>query len=174
MNRLLHKRSKKMNKTLITLLPMLRRFAYSLTGSKADADDIVQITMEKILKKGIPEDADLTKWAFKLCRNVWIDEYRSRKVRLAAVENPLLQEQIHTHEGNELDNKQMLQQVNSALKQLPDEQRAIVSLVAVQGMAYKEVANTLDIPVGTVMSKLSRARSALYAMIKPDFTKEQV
>ena len=135
-----------MNETIKTLLPMLRRFAYSLTGSKADADDVVQITIEKLLVKGIPDDVEPAKWAFKICRNVWIDEYRSRKVR----------------------------QNTAQADVLPEEQRAIVSLVAVQGMAYKEVAHTLDIPIGSVMSKLSRARSTLYNLIKPDFKKEQV
>ena len=162
-----------MQKNLQTLLPMLRRFAYSLTGSKADADDVVQITIEKLLVKGIPEGVEPAKWAFKVCRNVWIDEYRSRKVRQEAVQNEHLQEPVSTDEHSALEQKQLLEKVNSALGVLPDEQRAIVSLVAVQGMAYKEVAQVLDIPIGSVMSKLSRARSALYSLIKPDFNEEQ-
>lgn len=163
-----------MNETLKNLLPMLRRFAYSLTGSKADADDVVQITIEKLLVKGIPDDVEPAKWAFKICRNVWIDEYRSRKVRQNTAQADILPELITNDEHNVLENKQMMQKVNVALGQLPDEQRAIVSLVALQGMAYKEVAHTLDIPIGSVMSKLSRARSTLYNLIKPDFNKEQV
>lgn len=144
-----------MNETLKTLLPMLRRFAYSLTGSKADADDVVQITIEKLLVKGIPDDVEPAKWAFKICRNVWIDEYRSRKVRQNTAQADVLPEPITSNEHQTLENKQMLKNVNTALGQLPEEQRAIVSLVAVQGMAYKEVAHTLDIPIGSVMSKLS-------------------
>ncbi|MBH0055597.1 RNA polymerase sigma factor [Pseudoalteromonas sp. SWXJZ94C] len=163
-----------MNETLKNLLPMLRRFAYSLTGSKADADDVVQITIEKLLVKGIPDDVEPAKWAFKICRNVWIDEYRSRKVRQNTAQADILPELITNDEHNVLEMMQMMQKVNVALGQLPDEQRAIVSLVALQGMAYKEVAHTLDIPIGSVMSKLSRARSTLYNLIKPDFNKEQV
>ncbi|KAF7778005.1 RNA polymerase sigma-70 factor, ECF subfamily [Pseudoalteromonas marina] len=163
-----------MNETLKTLLPMLRRFAYSLTGSKADADDVVQITIEKLLVKGIPDDVEPAKWAFKICRNVWIDEYRSRKVRQNTAQADILPEPITSNEHQTLENKQMLKNVNTALGQLPEEQRAIVSLVAVQGMAYKDVAHTLDIPIGSVMSKLSRARCTLYNLIKPDFKKEQV
>jgi RNA polymerase sigma-70 factor (ECF subfamily) len=162
-----------MNDTLKTLLPMLRRFAYSLTSSNADADDVVQITIEKLLVKGIPDDVEPVKWAFKVCRNVWIDEYRSRKVRQSNAQNEHLQEPITDAEHTRYENKQMLNTVSNALDKLPDEQRTIVSLVAVQGMAYKEVAHTLDIPIGSVMSKLSRARSALYNMIKPEFNKEQ-
>ena len=163
-----------MNETIKILLPMLRRFAYSLTGSKADADDVVQITIEKLLVKGIPDDVEPAKWAFKICRNVWIDEYRSRKVRQNTAQADILPEPITSNEHQTLENKQMLKNVNTALGQLPEEQRAIVSLVAVQGMAYKDVAHTLDIPIGSVMSKLSRARRTLYNLIKPDFKKEQV
>lgn len=81
-----------MTNTLTSLLPALRRFAFSLTGNQADADDVVQITIEKLLVKGIPDDIEPLKWAFKVCRNVWIDEYRSQKVRLKTVQNTDLQE----------------------------------------------------------------------------------
>ncbi|MFT5707119.1 MAG: RNA polymerase sigma factor (sigma-70 family) [Cognaticolwellia sp.] len=157
-----------MNNTIENILPMLRRFAYSLTGNAADADDLVQITLEKILKKGVPDEVDVNKWAFKLCRNVWIDEYRARKVRQNAVLKPELQEPQSVNEQQAFDSKEMLAQVNVAMNTLPDEQRAILSLVAVQGMSYKEVASSMEIPVGTVMSRLSRARCALLDMIKPD------
>ncbi|WP_194442760.1 RNA polymerase sigma factor [Pseudoalteromonas simplex] len=161
-----------MTNTVTSLLPALRRFAFSLTGNQADADDIVQMTIEKLLQKGMPDDIEPLKWAFKICRNVWIDVYRSQKVRLKAVQNTELQEPICDDEQESFATQETLQRVNNALTTLPDEQRAIVSLVAVQGMAYKDVAHTLEIPVGTVMSKLSRARAALYQLIKPDFTKE--
>ncbi|MBA6342754.1 RNA polymerase sigma factor [Colwellia sp. MB02u-10] len=157
-----------MNNTIENILPMLRRFAYSLTGNAADADDLVQITLEKILKKGVPDEVDVNKWAFKVCRNVWIDEYRARKVRQNAVLKPELQEPQSVNEQQVFDSKEMLAQVNVAMNTLPDEQRAILSLVAVQGMSYKEVASSMEIPVGTVMSRLSRARCALLDMIKPD------
>ncbi|MBQ4832083.1 RNA polymerase sigma factor [Pseudoalteromonas sp. MMG010] len=161
-----------MTNTITQLLPALRRFAYSLTGNQADADDVVQITIEKLLVKGLPDNIEPLKWAFKVCRNVWIDEYRSQKVRQKSVNDPQLHEAASNDEQNNLADTQTLQRVNNALTSLPNEQREIVSLVAVQGMAYKDVASILDIPVGTVMSKLSRARSALYQLIKPDFSKE--
>ena len=157
-----------MNNTIENILPMLRRFAYSLTGNAADADDLVQITLEKILKKGVPDEVDVNKWAFKVCRNVWIDEYRARKVRQNAVLKPELQEPQSVNEQQAFDSKEMLAQVNVAMNTLPNEQRAILSLVAVQGMSYKEVASSMEIPVGTVMSRLSRARCALLDMMKPD------
>ena len=155
-----------MQQQLLKLLPMLRRFAYSLTGSMADADDVVQTTIEKILTKGMPDDVELAKWAFKVCRHVWIDEYRARKVRQGAAENPELQEEPSVDDSVQLDQKKTLSQVNVAMQTLPDDQRSILALVAVQGFSYKEVSESLDIPLGTVMSRLSRARTSLLTMKK--------
>jgi RNA polymerase sigma factor (sigma-70 family) len=147
------------------IIPMLRRFAYSLTGSSADADDLVQATFEKILKKGIPENVEAVKWAFKVCRNVWIDEYRSQKVRQKATQAPELQEQTIDLQVAPNESKERLVKVNTAMGALPDDQRSILSLVALRGMSYKDVAIISGIPVGTVMSRLSRARTSLLDML---------
>jgi RNA polymerase sigma factor (sigma-70 family) len=148
------------------IIPMLRRFAYSLTGSAADADDLVQATFEKILKKGIPENVEAVKWAFKVCRNVWIDEYRSQKVRQKATQAPELQEQTVDLQAAPHESKERLAKVNTAMGTLPDDQRSILSLVALKGMSYKDVAIISGIPVGTVMSRLSRARTSLLYMLE--------
>ncbi|RYZ95418.1 MAG: RNA polymerase sigma factor, partial [Moraxellaceae bacterium] len=98
--------------------------------------------------------------AFRICRNIWIDDYRARKIRYNAAQLPELEEQ--TVDGQHIIYNQItLGQVNTAMDQLPDDQRSILSLIAVQGMSYKEVAETLSIPIGTVMSRLARARVAL-------------
>ena len=149
-----------MNESFENIIPMLRRFAYSLTGSSADADDLVQATFEKILTKGLPDDVEILKWAFKVCRNVWIDEYRSRKVRQNATQAAVEQQTQH-------ESQALLTQVNSAMHTLPHDQRSILSLVALQGMAYKDVAAILEIPIGTVMSRLSRARNSLLNLVRP-------
>ncbi|WP_076419869.1 RNA polymerase sigma factor [Colwellia sp. UCD-KL20] len=150
-----------MKNQIIALVPMIRRFAYSLTGNQHDADDLLQNTIERLLTKGVPENVELNKWMFRVCRNLWIDEYRSRKVRQTAAESPeLIDGQIVNDEKQQTD-KISLQEVNNAMDILPDEQRSILSLVAIQGMSYKEVAETLEIPIGTVMSRLSRARISL-------------
>ena len=149
-----------MKNELTALMPALRRFAYSLTGSATDADDLLQNTIERILSRGVAEDVELAKWAFRVCRNIWIDEYRARKIRYNAAQLPELEEP--TVDGqNIIYNQITLGQVNTAMDQLPDDQRSILALVAVQGMSYKEVAETLSIPMGTVMSRLARARVAL-------------
>ncbi|RUO24532.1 RNA polymerase subunit sigma-70 [Aliidiomarina minuta] len=146
-------------------LPALRRFAYSLTHSVPDADDLVQNTVERVLTRDIPADVEIAKWAFRICRNLWIDEYRAQKVREAAVHNPEFH-QRQTFEGE----KQVMQEMNlssvgSAMQQLPTEHLTVLSMVAVQGCSYKEVAEALDIPLGTVMSRLARARTGLHKII---------
>jgi RNA polymerase sigma-70 factor (ECF subfamily) len=150
-----------MREQLTRLVPMLRRFAFSLTGSRHDADDLVQNTVERLLSRGVPADVELAKWAFRVCRNLWIDEYRARKIRQNAAQLPELEEPAVNGEQH-VCAQISLRQVNTAMDQLPDDQRAILALVAVQGMSYKEVADTLSIPMGTVMSRLARARVALH------------
>nr|WP_228640183.1 RNA polymerase sigma factor [Kangiella geojedonensis] len=154
-----------MNKELQELIPAIRRFAFSLTGSDHDADDLMQNTLERILDKGVPDDVHLTKWAFRVCRNLWIDEYRSRKVRQDATQKPELQESAV--DGDKIITNQItIAQVQRAMNQMPEELRSILSLVVVEGLSYKEVASTLDIPIGTVMSRISRARVAMVNWFK--------
>ncbi len=153
-----------MKQQLSNLLPGLRRFAFSLTGNMADADDLVQMTLEKALKQEAMSDIELQKWTFRVCRNQWIDEYRSHKVRQQATQKPELQQPQINEEQQQLD-ALTLQKVGRAMQHLNSEQRSVISLVAVQGMAYKDVAQTLDVPVGTVMSRLARARTQLAALL---------
>jgi RNA polymerase sigma factor (sigma-70 family) len=150
-----------MKKELTALMPMIRRFAYSLTGSPHDADDLLQNTIERVLSRGVPDDVDLTKWVFRVCRNIWIDEYRARKVRQIAAESPELSEEQYVDGDKIIYNQITLNEVNVAMDKLPEDQRSILALIAVQGMSYKEVSETLSIPMGTVMSRLARARIAL-------------
>ncbi|MCF2949393.1 RNA polymerase sigma factor [Paraglaciecola aquimarina] len=163
-----------MQQSFKSLIPTLRRFAYSLTGSTADADDLVQTTMERILDKGIPAEIEITKWAFKVCRNVWIDEYRARKTRLAAVEKPELQQIHNVEDESQRESKEKLKQVHLAMDNLPSDQRSILSMVALQGMSYKDVSSILKIPVGTVMSRLSRARTTLLDKVNTQQLGDQI
>ncbi len=149
------------------IAPMLRRFAYSLTGSAADADDLLQNTLERLLNRDIPTDVELVKWAFRVCRNLWIDEYRARKVRQKNVYSLDDTEEPAVDGEQAIHDQITLAQVDAAMNQLSDEQRSIMALVAVQGMSYKEVAETLGIPAGTVMSRLARARIALANFLNP-------
>lgn len=146
---------------LIEMLPRLRRFALSLAGSPADADDLLQSTVERLLERGLPAEAELTPWSIRVCRNIWIDEIRASKVRRRAGE-----ELAHSADGmvsGESDTltELTLREVQGALAALPDEQRAVLELVAVEGHSYREAAEMLETPIGTVMSRLARGRAAL-------------
>ena len=150
-----------MKEQITQLLPSLRRYAFSLTGSMPDADDLLQSTVERLLTRSIPEGTELAAWAFRICRNCWIDEHRSRQVRERAVHDPALQEAQQVDGEQQIHQQMNLAKVNKAMNELKDGQREIVSLVAIEGLSYKEVAESLGIPVGTVMSRLARARAAL-------------
>src|SRR5690554_5310156 len=104
-----------MTKQLVELLPALRRFSWSLTNSAHDADDLLQATVERLLTKGVPVDADLGKWAFTVCRNLWIDEYRSRKVRQNAEWDPMLTDHAHVDGERHVHSQMELDRVNHAM-----------------------------------------------------------
>ena len=144
---------------LMAELGSLRRCCLSLSGTHAD--DLLQATVERILEKGMPEDADAAKWAYRVCRNAWIDELRSREVR----QRYPLQMAWDTDEApsaeDDADVERALEAVSVALNALPPEQRMALSLVAVEGKSYAEAADILEVPVGTIMSRIARARATL-------------
>lgn len=146
--------------TLLAELSGLRRFCFSLTGSQADADDLLQTTVEKVLEKGMPNGAHPAKWAYRVCKNAWIDELRSREVRQrypAQAEEPDSAPSAERVAGNE----RQVSAVGEALERLSNEQRLALTLVAVEGKTYAEAADILEVPVGTIMSRIARARQQL-------------
>lgn len=150
-----------LKKQLRELLPALRRFAISLCGNVADADDLLQSTLERLLSRGVPEHVEVMPWAFKVCRNLWLDEHRARQVREKATQQPELQETPHEAGDTQLTDQLQLNDVDAALSQLPHDQRTIIALIAVQGLSYREAAAIVGVPTGTIMSRLARARSKL-------------
>jgi RNA polymerase sigma-70 factor (ECF subfamily) len=152
---------------LLAILPNVRRFALSLAGNLADADDLLQSTVERLLDRGLPADAELLPWAFKVCRNLWIDEYRSRAVRRKAALDPALQDLQAGSGSGDASSGLVLREVREALVTIAPEQRAVLELVAVEGHTYRQAAGILDVPIGTVMSRLARARAALAGKLKP-------
>lgn len=133
----------------------------SLVGQSADADDLLQATIERLLTKGMPGDAHPGKWVFRVCKNIWIDEIRFREVRVRmahmAVEDPASAATLEQVAGGEL----RLRTVMVAMAKLPEEQRMALSLVAIEGKSYAEAAEIMQIPVGTIMSRIARARKTL-------------
>mgnify|MGYP000011753375 FL=1 len=146
---------------LLGILPNLRRFALSLSGSLADADDLLQSTVERVLERGLPDDAAVLPWCLKVCRNLWIDEVRHRKVRRDAGDVIAATSETSTSGERQVLGELTLREVQQVVASLPEEQGAVLELVAVEGCSYKEAAEVLGIPAGTVMSRLARARKAL-------------
>lgn len=144
-------------------MPRLRRFAHGLTGSAADADDLVQCTLERALEKlsQWQPGTRLDSWLYRIAQNLWIDQIRSARTRGTAVDVEAL-DSVAGSDGRVTTEQQLtLRDTRRALAELPDEQRAVLMLVAVEDMSYAEAAKVLDVPVGTIMSRLSRARRAL-------------
>lgn len=150
---------------LLSELGSLRKFCYSLTGNAADADDLLQMTVERVLEKGMPEDANAVKWAYRVCKNAWIDEIRSREVRH---KYPHMVGDEADHEPSAertAGGEREISAVSAALEQLPEEQRLALTLVTVDGKTYAEAADILGVPVGTIMSRIARARKSLVELL---------
>ena len=149
---------------LVGLLPRLRRFARAIARNPHDADDLVQIAIERALARSgqLRPDSRLSSWMFGIVRNAWIDEARSRGRRERIFAPAELGENIGdpAHETQ----SDMLA-VQEAMARLPEEQRIAVGLVLVEGVSYKEAAEIMNVPIGTVTSRLARAREALQAML---------
>lgn len=145
---------------LIELLPRLRRLARALAGVVADADDLVQVAVERALKHADQwrPDARLDAWVFGILRNAWLDELRSRTRRA----HVFLPEEAGEHVGEApMERHADAMSVAAAMAALPAEQREVVALVLVEGLSYRETSDVLGVPMGTVTSRLARARAAL-------------
>ena len=146
---------------LLAELSGIRGFCYSLTGNHADADDLLQITVERVLDKGMPADAHAVKWAYRVCKNAWIDEIRSRDVRQKYPQLVEVESEVARSAEHMAGSEQELDAVAVAMNKLPDEQRLALSLVAIEGKTYAEAADILEVPIGTIMSRIARARRHL-------------
>ena len=151
---------------MLDLLPRLRRFAIGLSGNGPDGDDLCQVTIERALKNRDKWAAGsrLDRWMYRIMRNAWLDETRALSRRgqtFVAEEAGLLMGSEGAQEAVvELSN------VDRALRKLPEDQREAVLLVMVEGYAYKEAAQIVGCPVGTLNSRLVRGRDALLALLE--------
>ena len=150
---------------LISLLPRLRRFAHSLTGNLADADDVVQLGCMKALRgrAGWPPGTRLDSWLFRILQNTWRDELRRQKVRPEGHSVEL--ETDLPDELDRLGDRATLAAVRQAMQRLPEEQREALALVSVEGLPYAEAAELLGVPIGTLMSRVARARQRLRRLV---------
>ncbi|HEY4074467.1 MAG TPA: RNA polymerase sigma factor [Herbaspirillum sp.] len=145
---------------MLSCLPSLRRYARALVGEPNGADDLVQDTMERGWRKLATRrsgSGDMRAWLFSIMHNLHIDQYRKPAIATEEMDETTLSHVTHGDHTGRLQ----LHEMDKALATLPVEQREIILLVALEQMPYEQVAATLDIPIGTVMSRLSRARERL-------------
>lgn len=152
---------------MAALLPRLRRFALSITGNRADADDLVQDTIERALRNlhQWQQGTRLDSWMFRIAQNLWIDTARARRVRANTAYDPEAAENVAIDGARDAEARLALADTVRALGELPEEQRVVLALIAVDGMSYRDAADTLNVPIGTVTSRLARARIALSARV---------
>jgi RNA polymerase sigma-70 factor (ECF subfamily) len=154
---------------IVELLPKLRRFAFSLCGTAHDADDLVQTAVERALRSEGRWQADtrLDSWMYKLMQNLWIDQARQSRTR--GVSAPL--EAALAVVGDDarvlLDARASAAIAIAAFARLSPEIRAAASLVILNGHSYREAADALGVPLGTIMSRVARARRSLGADVGP-------
>jgi RNA polymerase sigma-70 factor (ECF subfamily) len=146
------------------LLPRLRRFARVITRNVADADDLVQASVEKALARAEQwrPGSRVDSWMFGIMKNAWVDEIRARRRR----------DRVHAPEeaGSKVGDasaaaRDIALSVQAAMERLPEEQRLAVALVLIEGLSYKDAAETLGIPIGTLTSRLARGRATLQAAL---------
>lgn len=149
---------------LAALLPRLRRFGRVITRNVADADDLVQVALEKALTHAGQwrPGSRMDSWMFGIMKNAWIDEVRARRRR----------ERVHAPEeaGATVGDasaaaRDIALSVEAAMEQLPEEQRMVIAMVLVEGLSYKDAAAALEIPIGTLTSRLARGRETLQALL---------
>jgi RNA polymerase sigma factor (sigma-70 family) len=159
--------AEEISERLVALLPRLRRFARSLSRNQHDADDLVQVVVERALRnlEQFRDGANLGSWMFGIMKNAWIDDRRARGRRAEVA----LAEDSGDHPAvSPGDSDLSLWSVSEAMDKLPEDQRLAVALVLVEGMSYKEAAALLEIPIGTLTSRLARGRTALAATLSDE------
>jgi len=147
---------------LVELIPRLRRYARALVGDRASADDLVQDTLERAWAKLhlYRRGTDLRAWLFTVMHNVHVNKVRATRVT-DTLEDELPELAQRASQGDAL----LVRDLDRAIARLPAEQRAVLLLVTLEEMSYEDVARALGIPIGTVMSRLSRAREKLRMMM---------
>jgi RNA polymerase sigma-70 factor, ECF subfamily len=152
---------------LIALLPNLRRFALSLCRQPDIADDLVQLTAERAFaaRDRFDPATRLDAWLFRILRNAWIDHTRRARNQGTTVDIDDAPDAGLVDGTKAIEDKLMLRTVEAAMGTLPTDQREVMMLICVEDLSYKEAAAILEIPIGTVMSRLARARLAISAKL---------
>jgi RNA polymerase sigma-70 factor (ECF subfamily) len=159
---------------LITHIPDLRRFARSLERDRVAADDLVQETLERAIKKMhlYEPSGPFIGWLNTIMRNLFVDRVRRRKLNQTASLDQSPAAEPYQNE-NQVD-RLVLKELRVAVDQLPVEQRQVLLMIAVQGLSYEDAAQHLGVPLGTIRSRLFRARANLMQRLDPEQVREEV
>ena len=152
---------------LLTWVPRLRRYARALVGNRDDADDLVQDTLERAwaranLWRGSDAVRDMRAWLFGIMHNLHVDGVRRPKLHTVTIDDDTPEAPVAPTQGDWL----AVRDLHGMLELLPIEQREVILLVALEDLAYADVARALGIPIGTVMSRLSRGRERLRILME--------
>ena len=144
---------------ILAEIPRLRRYARAMLGDRAAADDLVQDTLERAWSRLFQwrPGSDMRAWLFGIMHNLRVDQLRRPRLATQSIDEDDFDVPTRPTQTDELE----LRDIESALNHLPDEQREVLLLVALEEMSYADIAATLGIPIGTVMSRLSRGRERL-------------
>ncbi|RQR49551.1 RNA polymerase sigma factor [Burkholderia sp. Bp9140] len=150
------------------ILPRLRSFALRISGNRYDADELVQRACIRALERAhqLRADTSTASWMFSIIQSIWLNELRQRNHR-----NPLVLElsdallETVSDPGSAPETGLAIRQIIDAIERLPESQRTALLLVSVDGLSYRQAADTLDVPLGTIMSRISRARKAIRLVI---------
>lgn len=152
-----------MRASIVAALPRLRRFCQAMAGNAADGDDLMQATVERALRRAdqFEPGTRLDSWMYRIAQNIHIDGTRAARRRGTAIDVDA-PHGIAGSDGREtVENRSQLSAAQRALQALPDDQRAVFALVVIEGRSYRDTAEALEVPVGTVMSRLARARARI-------------
>jgi RNA polymerase sigma-70 factor (ECF subfamily) len=149
---------------VIGQLGSLRRYARSLTRNAAEAEDLIQDALVRAYerRKTFRTSGNLRSWLLSIVHTTFLDKFRSRRAEALRMEQAALLAATHAEPSQE--HSVRLEQIRQAFFSLPDEQRAALHLVAIEGLSYEDAASILGIPTGTLMSRVSRARASLRAL----------
>jgi len=151
-----------LTRELPALLPRLWRFALRLAGDRHDAEDLVQRACVRALERRhqLQPGSSTLSWLFSIVHSIWLNEVRARQIRThgSMQWSEELADTVADPAAANPETYTLQRQIIGAVEALPDAQRAVMLLVAVEGLSYREAATALSVPIGTVMSRLARAR----------------
>ena len=152
---------------MVKILPRLQRFAYALSGSLDQGNDLAQEACARALSRidQWQPGTRLDSWMFRIAHNIWLDRGRAAKVRGEVVDITAMHDLSGVDGRDVVDSRQTLALVMEGIEKLPEDQKVLIALVCIDGLSYKETAKIVDVPIGTVMSRLARARKSLHILV---------